>query len=85
MKIVGYFMLVFVLLAILQSLAFVASVLDFIVLLWGVCFRTRETFGLMAAFLLLGIACSSSGPSIMVAGAVLVWLALTRRPDPGGG
>lgn len=85
MKLVGYILLVCLLLASLKALTVIAAMIGFLALLWGACFRTRQTIGLMAAFLLLGIACSPSGPLIMVAGAVLVWLALTRRPDPGGG
>lgn len=84
MKIVGYILLACLLLAILQSLAFAASVLGFMALLWGVCFRTRETFGLIGALLLFGLACHSPGLFVAVAVAMAVLLARTRRPDPGG-
>lgn len=85
MKIVGYILLACLLLASLKAFAVIAAMAALLALLLGACFRTRQTFGLMAALIMLSIACSSSGPSKMVAGAVLVWLALTRRPDPGGG
>ena len=64
MKLVGYILFACVLLAILQSLAFVASVLGLMALFWCVCFRTRETFGLIGALLLFGIAAQSPGPCL---------------------
>lgn len=82
MKIVGYILLACLLLASLKALA---AMVRLLALLWGVCFRTRQTFGLLATCVLLAIACSPSSPWALVAGAMLVWLALTRRPDPGEG
>ena len=85
MKIVGYILLACLLLASLKAFVVIVAMAGLLALLLGACFRTRETFGLMAALIILGTACSPPGPLIMVAGAVLAWLALTRRPDPGGG
>jgi hypothetical protein len=62
MKIVGYILLACLLLACLKALTVIAAMIGLLALLWGACFRTRQTIGLMAAMLVLGIACSPAGP-----------------------
>jgi hypothetical protein len=81
MKIVGYILLACLLITLLQSLVIVTALVGLLALLWGACFRTRETFGLLLALLLFGLAAEQPSVFILVIGAVIVLLAIIRHHE----
>ncbi len=76
MKIVGYILLACLLLTALHSIL-AAALLGFLVmLLWGALFRPHRTFALLFALLLFGLAAEQPRVFILVAGVVIVLLAI---------
>ena len=82
MKIVGQILLACILVAALHSVITAALVAFFLLLLWGALFRPKRTFAMVFALLLLGLAAEQPRVFILVAGAVIVLLAIIRHREP---
>lgn len=82
MKIVGQILLACLLLAALHSILTAAVVAFILMLLWGAMFRPERTLAMVFALLLLGLAAEQPRVFILVAGAVIVLLAIIRQREP---
>ncbi len=83
MKIVGQILLACFLLALLQYVVAAAVAVAMIALLWGVYFRPRETFGLLAMMLIFGLVGNYPVACIVVAGVAFVVLKLSGQEEAG--
>ena len=83
MKVVGQILLACFLLALLQYVVAAALAVAVIALLWGVYFRPRETFGLLAMILIFGLVGNHPVACIVVAGVAFVAIKLGEKGDDG--